>query len=110
MPEKVEVAWQLAELKNCKSVIPSVSLLPRTAGMKIYASKSGCEFVPIAGKVFRRVIDLDEVRNSSEAKNADKRAGDWWSSFSRNGLIVAFEFRDEALSVDTAYFHTNSWR
>ncbi len=109
LPEKVEVVWQLAELKNCRDVVPSTSFVPHTTDTKVYTRKEGCEFVPIPGKVFRRVIDLDEVRNSSEAKNAGKRARDWWSSFSRNGLIVEFEFRDEALSVDTAYFHTNSW-
>ena len=109
LPDQVEVVWQLAELKNCDEVIEGPSFLDEN-DPHVYARKSGCTFVPIEGKVFRKVIDMKELMNTKAGQKAGKRTKPWWTlSTARYGLSIAFEFRDEELEVRALSYRTNPW-
>lgn len=110
LPQRVEVVWQLAELADCKEVIESRSFLDES-DTRVYARRSGCDFIPIKDKVFRNVVDLNKITETEAGKRAGKLVKPWWTlSRARYGLSVAFEFRDESLEVRALTYRTNPWR
>lgn len=111
VPDRVEVVWQLANLKDCDEVIPSKSRIKGDSDPKTYVSKLGCTFVPIEGKTFRRIVDLKPVMQTEAGRKAGKLVNPWWTlSRARYGLSIAFEFRDEELEVRALSYRTNPWR
>lgn len=111
VPSEVEVVWQLAELEDCAGVREAKSYAPGADPSERYTRKLGCTFVPIEGKVFRKVVDLKEIMRTEAGQRAGKRAKPWWAlSRARYGLSIAFEFRDEELEVRALTYRTNPWR
>lgn len=111
VPDQLEVVWQLAELKDCSEVRVAKSYVKGADPDERYTRKSGCTFVPIEDKIFRKTIDLKALMNTESGRRAGKRAKPWWSlSNSRYGLSIAFEFRDEQLDVKALTYRTNPWR
>ncbi len=110
LPDQVEVVWQLAALEKCTGVREARSYAPGADPSERYTRKTGCTFIPIPGKVFRKTIDLNALLKTPAGQRAGKRVEPWWSlSGSRYGLIIEFDFRDQQLKVDTYNFTTNSW-
>ena len=110
VPDQVEVVWQLAELRDCSRVREAKSYVPGADPSERYTRKSGCTFVPIEGKVFRKIIDLNAIMKTEAGRRAGKLAKPWWTlRRARYGLSIAFEFRDEELEVRALTYRTNPW-
>lgn len=111
LPKQVEVVWQLADLTDCDDVIPWRSRLKGDDDPRVYVSKIGCDFTPIEGKVFRKVVDLNKIMETEAGQRAGKLVKPWWTlSRARYGLSIAFEFRDEELEVRALTYRTNPWK
>ncbi|MBV2096133.1 MAG: hypothetical protein AB2660_20955 [Candidatus Thiodiazotropha sp.] len=106
LPDKVEIEWQLAELSDCKRIIKHKSFVHKTKDEKIYTRKAGCTWSPLENKVYRKVIDLTEVRQSEDAKMASKtiRIG------SKRSLSIFFVFRDDDLTLSFGSRRTNAFK
>ncbi|MEW8072791.1 MAG: hypothetical protein AB2777_21625 [Candidatus Thiodiazotropha endolucinida] len=99
LPDHVEVEWQLAKLSDCRSV-RVYSKDPQ------YVRKHGCTWTPLENKVYRKVIDLTEVRRSEDAKMAGKtlRMG------SKRSLSIFFVFQDEDVTLSFGSRRTNAFK
>ncbi|MET0068881.1 MAG: hypothetical protein ABW096_02510 [Candidatus Thiodiazotropha sp.] len=99
LPDIVEIEWQLAELNDCRSV-RTYSKDPQ------YVRKHGCTWTPLEDKVYRKVIDLTEVKQSEDAKMAGKtiRMG------SKRSLSILFVFRDDDVTISYSNRRTNAFK
>lgn len=101
---KHEITWQLAKLTNCVFEREITSTDPKYPGK--YMSRSQCTFEPVPGKVYSKVIDFDEVRQSSEYTQTGWISG----NLGRKTLWLAFVFKDEDLLLEIGNGTTNPWR
>ncbi|MEW8023442.1 MAG: hypothetical protein AB2794_19115 [Candidatus Thiodiazotropha endolucinida] len=99
LPDQVEIEWQLAKLSDCRSV-RVYSKDPQ------YVRKHGCTWTPLEDKIYRKVIDLTEVRRSEDAKMAGKtlRMG------SNSSLSIFFVFRDGDVTLSFGSRRTNAFK
>ena len=100
LPDHVEVVWQLAELNECKRVYVSENYPG-------YTRKGGCKWRPLEDKVYSKVFDMEEVRQTDAYKKTGKDYGGIASS--RYLLHLRFEFRDEELELVVENRVTNPW-
>ncbi|MCP5206260.1 MAG: hypothetical protein H7A01_03565 [Hahellaceae bacterium] len=101
---KHEITWQLADLRDCAYEQSVTSTDPQYPG--VYIARSQCTFVPIPGKLYKKVIDFDEVRRSW----AYIKTGWLTGSLARNTLWLAFVFKGENLELEVGNGTTNPWR
>ncbi|MEW8139616.1 MAG: hypothetical protein AB2768_15800 [Candidatus Thiodiazotropha endolucinida] len=106
LPDQVEIEWQLAELSDCRRVDKYKSAVPKTDDTKIYIRKLGCTWTPLEDKVYRKVIDLTEVRRSEDAKMAGKTL----RMCSKSSLSIFFVFRDEDVILSFGSRRTNAFK
>ncbi|MEW8048271.1 MAG: hypothetical protein AB2805_17440 [Candidatus Thiodiazotropha sp.] len=99
LPDHVEVEWQLAKLSDCRSV-RVYSKDPQ------YVRKHGCTWTPLENKVYRKVIDLTEVRRSEDAKMAGKTL----RMDSKRSLSIFFVFQDEDVTLSFGSRRTNAFK
>ncbi|MET0068883.1 MAG: hypothetical protein ABW096_02520 [Candidatus Thiodiazotropha sp.] len=104
LPNQVVVEWQLAELSDCGSIIKRKSYKYKRKDEKIYARKEDCTWTPLEGRVFRKVFDLKEVKESDYAKHAGERI----RFGSKRVMIIRFIFRDEKVEMRVGGFASNS--
>ncbi|MES9971370.1 MAG: hypothetical protein ABW092_15155 [Candidatus Thiodiazotropha sp.] len=103
LPDQVVVEWQLAELSDCRRVDKYKSAVRKTDDTKIYIRKLGCTWIPIKDKVFRKVFDLKEAKESDYAK----RAGERIRFGSKRVMTIMFIFRDEEVEMRVGGFASN---
>jgi len=101
---KHTIAWQLAKLTDCGYEKEITSSDPKYPGK--FMSRSQCTFTPVEGKVYQKVIDFDEIRDSW----AYTKTGWVSGNLGRNTLWLAFVFKDGDLSLDIGNGTTNPWR
>lgn len=107
LPDKVDVAWQLADLSNCSKdlrVYPGDSMWAEVVALgfdpSTVVSKSACTWHPLPDKVFRQTIDMAKVRNSDAVKKAGRNVR----------LNITFEFIENELRVVPKAFAINRWK
>lgn len=70
------LTWQLAELTECKSIIPAEAIAEsvKEAGYvpEQHSRKEGCKWAPILGKRYQKVINVKQIRDSKEYKRVGK--------------------------------------
>lgn len=111
VPDKIEVEWQLADLKDCRRTFSSKSLIEGDLDSNRYVRQAGCTFSALPKRIFRKTVDLRGIVDSEVARRAGSSVVPWWPfDNSRYGLIIAFEFRDEELQVKARSFETNPWK
>lgn len=134
LPETVEVVWQLADLSECRSVVRPNAPVEVSPNYPEHAKasfeknriefmdqlrakgydpdrlirKSGCIWSPIAGKIYRKTIDMKAIRQSE----AYKQSGDSNPDLARSKFVLnlKFVFMDEDLKVEAESRTTNPWK
>lgn len=101
---KHTIYWQLAELTDCAFEREITSIDPKYPGT--YTSRSQCTFNPIKEKVYKKVIDFDEIRGSW----AYTKTGMPTSNLGRNTLLLAFTFSDDKLDLGVSNGMSNPWK
>jgi hypothetical protein len=110
LPDEVEVVWQLADLTDCARVVSSTSLIKGDTDDHVYTRRSGCTVTPIEGKVFRKTVDLESIRNSPEGQKAGSYDGLRVLGAGRFILGINFIFRDDQLEVRTHLGRASTWK
>lgn len=113
LPDKVEVVWQLAKLSKCADYGPAQSdktrkwLSGNGYDPSFHTLARGCTWHPIPDRVFRKTIDMNEIK----ATEAYRRTGSANPNraASRYTLNLKFIFIEDQLKVEADNGATNPW-
>jgi len=113
LPKEMEVVWQLAELRDCKTEIPENTEkgMKEIAGMGYqpggHVIKSGCTWVPLPNRIYRKKIDMNAIRESEAYKKATRR--DLLIFGHSHSLRLFFVFQEDQLKVEAFAYGINPW-
>lgn len=115
LPDEVEIVWQLAELKDCKSEtkvrhdanLPWLGSRAQTYGPEEFIRKSDCTWHPLPDKVYRQQLDMQAIRNSEAYRKTGRRADG--VAGSRYTLNLTLVFIEDRLIVEVDNGATNPW-
>ncbi len=121
LPDKVEIVWQLAELKDCddesqiKGREPTPYNIEKREWLESngfnpddHVRKSGCTWSPLPGKVFREELDMKAIRDSEAYRQASR--GLFGSPFDRHAMLIELIFQEDQLTVKTYDRKVNVWK
>lgn len=121
LPDKVEIVWQLAELRDCddESQIKGRESTPYNREKRAWLEsngfnpddhvrKSGCTWSPLPGKVFREELDMQAIRDSEAYRQASR--GLFSSPFDRHVMLIELIFQEDQLTVKTYDRKVNVWK
>ncbi|MDD3763172.1 MAG: hypothetical protein PHP86_07770 [Nevskiales bacterium] len=101
LPNEVEVVWQLAALTNCKENEPDSSY---PGGRR----KSGCTWLPLKDKIYRKTLDLSDIKQSEAYKKTGKsnprRGGSHYT------LVLNLIFNEDQVRIEAYNSSTHPWR
>ncbi len=106
LPDSVEVAWQLAELRECERYrapeSPRVQLWLKENGFTASEHRTAfdCTWHPLPGKVFRKTLNIGALRQSEAYRKAGRNAR----------LNITLRFMDEEIEIVSEAFAINRWK
>lgn len=115
IPDEIDIAWQLADLENCKDnlhvdpanlkQVEEIRRLGYTASQHV--SKQLCQWTPLPDKIYRKKLDLRQIKNT----DAYKRTGDRYKEVagSRYTLNITLIFIEDQVKVEVDNGATNPW-
>lgn len=114
LPTDLEVVWQLAELRECSDTVwvrseeTTRELKSRGYNPADHVNKSGCTWVLLPDKIFRKKLNLREIRDTAAYKRAGKRNP--FVALSHYTLGINLIFMEDQLKVEAYTGSTNPWR
>lgn len=113
LPSEIEVVWQIAELRNCKEEMRATSERGvkelEVAGYSptYHVNKSGCTWIPLPDRIYRKKIDMQAIRDSEAYKNATRR--NLLILGHSHSLRLFFVFQEDQLTVEVFAYGINPW-